>query len=400
MVVKLWFCTLAAVAAFVCAIGGEGWALVDKPVATFQRDLLDLAFETATAIPMRPHLKDRSKTQEAVVAASLELDQPRRALTYLQKIDNWRRGASYADLALYSARHGETDKAHDYLERAAQIARDPEVQDWRRDRIRVKIANAYLWLGQTRQAEQFETGVVVSEAGKVAQVKATLGNPQSFPAQLEALDAFISQGGYDLTKNALDAYAVLFDRFYADPKRRSHVEAKINASIDKLPVWFRVHLLMTLAKSAWAHSDQAKAIELLNRAQTMADAHQWPPRYGLPLKARLAEHRAQLGDKHQARADADAALVWFDAVRQHMFDIERAAALRPLAEAYQAIGDAAAALAVYRRAVEEGAVNPNARPKAEDLSATCRSMALHGVEPDEALWTRLRQIHSALGPPW
>jgi hypothetical protein len=53
-----------------------------------------------------------------------------------------------------------------------------------------------------------------------------------------------------------------------------------------------------------------------------------------------------------------------------------------------------------RRFVEEGVENPNSRPRAEDLSATCRSMALHAVEPDADLWKRMRQIGDGLGPPW
>ena len=64
------------------------------------------------------------------------------------------------------------------------------------------------------------------------------------------------------------------------------------------------------------------------------------------------------------------------------------------------MGDDAAALAAYRRAVEDGAENPNARQRAEDLVATCRSMSLHAIEPDADLWARMFQIHDGLGDPW
>ena len=64
------------------------------------------------------------------------------------------------------------------------------------------------------------------------------------------------------------------------------------------------------------------------------------------------------------------------------------------------MGDTATALSAYKRAVEEGVENPNSRPRAEDLSATCLSMAVHGVEPDAVLWTRIRQINDGLGDPW
>jgi tetratricopeptide (TPR) repeat protein len=404
---------LAALAAFVYFSSCDVWAgqgsentsvqmdsLVDRPIAAFQRDLLELAFATATAIPVRPHLKDRSRAQEAVVAVSLELGQPQRAQHYIKQIDNWRRGAGYADLAFYYAQHGQTNEAQHYLKLASQSTRDPKVGDWRRDRIRVKIAKAHLWLGQTRQADQVAAGVVQSESGKVARVKATLSDKNSFTEQIKALDALIGSGHLDVIKNALDAYAALFDRFYDDAERRSQVEEKLKTGLSNLPVLFRINLLLTLAKSALEHADPAQALQLVNEAQTMTDGHQWPPRYGIPLKAQLAGLRFRVGDTPKARTDADAALALFDAVRHQMVDIDRAETIRPLAETYQSMGDTAAALALYKRVVEEGVQNPNSRPHAEELSATCRSMALHGVEPDAQLWSRMHQIRQGLGPPW
>ena len=239
-----------------------------------------------------------------------------------------------------------------------------------------------------------------SESGKVARVKATLSDKNSFTEQIKALDALIGSGHVDIIKNALDAYAALFDRFYDDAERRSQVEEKIKSGLGSLPVLFRINLLLTLAKSALHHADPGQALQLVNEAQTTTDGHQWPPRYGIPLKARLAALRSRAGDTQQARTDADAALVLYDAVRHQMVDIDRAGALRPLAETYQLMGDTAAALVLYKRVVEEGVQNPNSRPHAEELSATCRSMALYGVEPDAPLWAHMRQIRKGLGPPW
>jgi hypothetical protein len=62
--------------------------------------------------------------------------------------------------------------------------------------------------------------------------------------------------------------------------------------------------------------------------------------------------------------------------------------------------DPTEALAVYKQAAEAAVENPNSRPRAEDLSAICLSMAKRTVEPDAALWARIREIKSALGEPW
>jgi hypothetical protein len=81
-------------------------------------------------------------------------------------------------------------------------------------------------------------------------------------------------------------------------------------------------------------------------------------------------------------------------------DIFRAQPLCAAAEGYAALGDSPKALEVYKRAIEEGSRNPNARPRAEDLAQTCASMARAGVAPDEAAMTQLRAIRAGLGDPW
>ena len=373
-------------------------SLTDKTLAAYQSKLLNLAFETASAIPATPHIKDRSRAQEKVVTTSLELDQPRRALDLIERIDNWRRGAGYCDLAFYYARHGYANEAQQYLNLAVETSESAE--DWRRDQIRVKIASTYTLLRQTLQADQFETGVADSESGKVAGVKAMIAGEDYFDEQMNALDALIAPGNFDIVENALKACANLFNRFYDDAGRRLMAEDKIKTSWGKLPVFKRIELLTELAGFALDHADQAKALELVNEAQFLMDSAKWPPEYRISLISKLVRLRFLAGDRQKARTEADALLALFDSQRNKIVDISRAGALRPLAEAYQSMGDTAAALAIYKRAVEEGVENPNSRPRAEDLSATCCSMALHGVEPDAELWARILQINKELGDPW
>ncbi len=377
---------------------GVAVSLTDRPLAVYQSELLEHAFETATAIPVKPHIKDRARAQEKVVEVSLELDQPLRAQYLIERIDNWRRGSGYCDLALYCARRGYPDETQQYLNLAVQISEFAE--DWRQDQIKVKIANTYVWLGQNIQTDQFETGVVDSESGEVAGAKALIAGEDHFDEQMNALDAFIAPGNFDIVENALKACANLFNRFYDDAGRRFLAEEKMKTSWDKLPIFKRVKLLTELAGFAMDHADQAKALELVNEAQLFMDNAQWRPEHRIPLISELAKLRFRAGDRQRARADADALLALFDSQRDKIVNIYRAGTLRPLAEAFQSMNDTAAALAVYKRTVEEGVENPNSRPRAEDLSATCCSLALHGVEPDAELWTRIRQINDGLKDPW
>lgn len=375
-----------------------GLPSADAPLAAFRGELLDLAFETASRIQVKPHIKDRSRAQEAVVAVCLELDQPRRALACIERIENWRRGACYADLALSCARHGQTGEAERYLALAAEVAR--ETEDWRRDNVRVRIARVYAWLGETRQADEFEAGVVESEAGKVAGTRASLAEEGAFEAHASELDRLIALGSFDMTKNALESYAQLYRRFYGDPARRSQVKEKIKGSWGNLPLFIRFDLLLEMARCALDHGDRAEALDLVNEAQLLLDGAQWPLEKLIPMAASLVEVRFRCGDTEKARTDADAMRARFDAEGEQIVDIDRAETLNPLAEAYQSMGDTPSALAIYRRAVEEGVRNPNSKPRAQDLSATCCSMARSAVEPDAELRTRIRQLSGGLGPPW
>ena len=49
---------------------------------------------------------------------------------------------------------------------------------------------------------------------------------------------------------------------------------------------------------------------------------------------------------------------------------------------------------------EGGALNPNARPRAEDLAQTTASLARSAIEPDAAMGKRRREIRAGLVEPW
>jgi len=378
---------------------GAAGHLKDGPLEPFQAELLDIAFEVASAMPVDPHIKNRSRTQQAVVAACLELDQPQRALRYIERIEDWRRGAGYADLAFHCVRDGATlTDVEPYLKLALEIAET--TGDWRRDQIRVKAAQTYAYAGQGEAAARLQEGVEVSESGKVAQAQAMVCSAEAFDELMEALATRLASGQFDVVKNVLEAYAQLFNRLYADQSRRTQIAETIRTAWQGVPVLVRVELLTQLADSAIAHGNQAEALELAAEARGLMDSAAWEPRFEIPVRARLAVLCFRAGDRQGANAAARAALELFDTHREKIVSIDRAGMLRPIAEAYHAMADGTTALDLYRRALEAGIENPNSRPRAEDLAKTCCSMALHGAEPDDGLWKRIGEIRDGLGDPW
>ena len=394
----LWTCSCTGRSTPTVADTRSSEVVSNEPLAPYQEKLLEQAFRTATLIPAKPHIKDRSRAQARVVEACLELDLPKKAAGYTEEIDNWRRGLCYAELGFYCAQNKDVDKARRYLQLAEETVQRTE--GWRRDRIRVKIAQAYTWLGEADLAQRFQTGVVDSESGKTATVKAMLCDEDSFDELMATIDGYVATGNFDIIKNSLESYAKLYDRFYTSEERRSRVEGKIKTSWRAVPIFVRIELLTELCETALDHFDRSKALALVNEAQAFLDNYEWPLRHHIAIAAKLAALRFRAGEKQKARADADAAFALFDEEGDRIVNIWRAGALRPLAETYQIMGETETALSVYKLAIEEGIENPNSRPRAEDLSATCSSMALYAVEPNSALWERIHQIHEGLSEPW
>jgi tetratricopeptide (TPR) repeat protein len=373
-------------------------SLRDIPLEPYQTELLDIAFRAASAMPVYPHIKNRSRAQETVVTACLELKQPLRALRYIEQIDNWRRGTGYADLAFYCAQNGFKNAVETYLDQAAQISEKNE--EWRKDRIKVKISRTYTLLGQTKAAARFERDVEDSETGKVAQVEAVIGSPDSFDEIMKDLDTLVSDNNFDTLKNALEAYPLLYNRFYEDMEKRTLIERKIRTAWVSIPISIRIDLLTKMADFSLAREDRVKALEIVDEAKTMMDSAIGQLRFRIPIWATLARLRYRAGEKEQARTEMKDALNMFDKNRAKIVNIYRAGIFRSIAEAYQVMDDTTIARDLYERALEAGIENPNSRPRAEDLTATCCSMALYAVEPGEVLFGLIREIYDGLGDPW
>jgi hypothetical protein len=379
-------------------------ALSDASVAPHQSELLEVAFGAASAFPSNPHIKNKSRAQEAVVATCLELGLARRAASWASMMETWRQGAVCADLAHWCASHGHPGLAAGYIGRANEIAeaaaRNEGAQDWHRDRIRSRVARALIALGRTDEAAGVAQGVVASEAGPLETAMARTLDGARFGEQIAAVDSVIAEGNFEPVRNALEVCVVLFDRFYDDASRREAAEARVLTGYAQLPPQVRADLMMKLAESALAHDDAAKARELVTAVRELLDPVQETSEARIPRLARLAALRHRAGEEREAHSDLGAVLAMYEVGRESIVDVYRAGILLPIAEGYHAAGDRESARGVYRRALEESVINPNSRPRADDLVAICCSMASRGVAPDAALTARIRQVRDSLGPPW
>jgi hypothetical protein len=372
-------------------------SLTDAKIDAFQGKLLDIAFQSASLIPVNPHIKDRSKAQEAVVKSCLQLKQAATAAAYSEKVVNWRRGTCFTELALYCAKNCQATMARHYLRLAEDVA--AKEQDWRKDRINEQIMRCRLSFEELIRAESPE------DLPDIAPEKANLlrivhSSRESLADNLEVLFARLDSQNFDIQKEAIEVCLELYNRFYSELEWRTKIENRIRIAWEKLPVHFRIDWLLNLSETAFSYADSSTALSFMKEAEEMLTAHSWNPQVGIPLIARIARQYFNAGETGKAKTELGKAFETYQTEQNKILDIDRATTLRPIAEAYQVIGDSTTALKIYRMALEEGDQNPNSRPRAEDLSSTCLSMVLSKTEPDEVMWRRIHQIHNGLRAPW
>lgn len=394
--------------------------VLSVPAATTPHaDLLRHAYDGACLMPDVPHLRDRCAAQDRLVETALELDKPELAAEFADGIANWRRARSYADIAKAYAICGDEKKARLYLDKAKTMTRMVEqiaagdivpagdkkelaesLQEWRLDRVKVHMANAYLYLGAREKAAAISDATIEEERMKLNVVEAELASASQFDEVVVELVALASAGDFEPKKQALEGLLELHQNYFSDAEKRAKLENLIEQFGANMPLFLQIGYGQRLAETAVEHEDPAAALTWLNTADEKIEATGFRPRMYFPMKSRnvVLFHRA--GEDEKARAGAQKLRTAYAEKRALVFDIHRAKLLCNTAEAYAALGDSETALEIYARAIKEGQVNGNARPRADDLVDISCSIAVSRVAPTDSMLSALETMKGNLGAPW
>lgn len=389
----------------------NGVAAPRAPLADWQRNLLQIAYDAASRFPLVPHKKNRGRAQEVVVAACFELGQPELAKGFGEGIVDWRRGIALADYAWYQAKHGVREGLEPVLAAAAKVVdeerSDPNAQQWRSDLLALKIARAWSALGDAERAAKASRGIDPTSANAVDEQwasavaeRADLIPADQAGAELAKLDATFADMSLGQQASAGALLVRLHERCFADAALRAEFEKRPVVLWHKLVPPVRLDLVARMLRTNLAHGETARAAELLAVVRDGFTAHQWRAEDELPWRARLCELTFAVGDVERAKADAVLALGRYHELRAGIVNIYRAKTLRPLMLAQFRLGDRAGALELLALVLEEGMENPNSRPRCDDLVDTCVALAVAGCEPSAQSLARIREIAQGLGEPW
>lgn len=389
----------------------DGVAAPRAPLADWQRNLLQIAYDAASRFPLVPHKKNRGRAQEVVVAACFELGQPELAKGFGEGIVDWRRGVALADYAWYQAKHGVRDGLEPVLAAAAKVVdeerNDPNAQQWRSDLLALKIARAWAALGDSERAAKASRGIDPTSANAVDEqwASAVAERADMIPAdqagaELAKLDATFADMSLGQQASAGALVVRLHERCFADAALRAEFEKRPVVLWHKLVPQVRFDLVARMLRTNLAHGEKARAAELLAVVRDGVTSHQWRAEDELPWRARLCELTFAVGDAERAKADAVLAIGRYHELRDGIVNIYRARTLRPLMLAQFRLGDRAGAADLLALVLEEGMENPNSRPRCDDLVDTCVALAVAGCEPSAQALARIREIAQGLGEPW
>lgn len=362
--------------------------------------LLSLADEVAGLIPGEDFEVDRSADRAAVVDCCIELGDLDRAEALAARIENWRRGDSLVRIG--RARLGRGDRAGAERCAAKCLSDAGGWRDWGIARVASGAASLYVALGEPDRAKGLLPPDAPDlrgafEASRVDSVPAS-----ELPALADAFDAALMTQNLDVARAALDGHAGILRRALAagDAATASRARQALAKGIAGLPPDLQVDYTLRVAdvlrlagRMDDARAEVARAGEAFARASLEAQSR---ATVGVPL----AEAQFRTGDRAGALARIDSLRADFLAHRDEITDLRRATSLRALAEGYMLLGERARAAESYADALREGAVNPNARPRANDLCGTLVSMARSGFAPGNELERSIASTKAGLGAPW
>jgi hypothetical protein len=341
--------------------------------------------------------KDRNKARAEVAGAMLFDGHPERAKEMADGIEDWRRGAIYADMVVYQVLHGLSRFDNEALLDAASRVADENIE-WRMVRVHEHIAMAKAVQGKTEEVEAIRTRFEIDNAvrGKLgaylALAKARTGMEKEALTELERL------GGetlFDINIWNVQGLLLLAREGGGPEESRLNALEAAWAAADKVP-GFKKHQIKMQVIEAWGAAGKTEqtmaAMEDVDSA-VVGLGH--PAHIKAPLMAEVAISWAKQGDAERVRVLEPLILSLIDS--DDMQNIERPAALALIAEANGLAGNRDRALELYKMALERSLELVNPRPRALAAVSVCLSLQRSGLGTAE-LEESLKRLHATMEP--
>jgi len=369
-----------------------------QPAPSATTPLLDQAMGVASSPPGKSHARVKSRLQRDVVMAAIHLNALDDALRYADRIEDGRRAEALALVAQAFAKVGDRVRAEQCLMRAIELSTATEGAA--QERILTEIAIAFAALGQTESARRFAGRVPQELTGRVEAVIASQVSLEDLDRQCDAFDRAIATGSLDVVRSGVSGYLAVMQRARGDGARSARAEEAVRSALPSFPADLRIEILIRLSQVLLEEGRRDEAVAEVEQARGLMASSDFLPDTSGPIGRDLALAFERCGDGVRARQLLLEMVAAYERDSSAIVDIERADYLCPLASAFAQLGDHETANRVWLLALEGGSINPNARPRAEDLCMVMLSIARTKSQPTEGLRAKMAQMEGALQPPW
>ncbi|MBN1830783.1 MAG: hypothetical protein JW896_01590 [Deltaproteobacteria bacterium] len=365
---------------------------------------LEWGFKFASAIPVTPHLVDRSHSQYLILEAYLDRDMPDQAAEHASRIADWRECLSYADLAVYFAQKKHDKKVSDYSKRA-RVCADRLIDwetSWQRDRVLLRITEAQAIVGQSWAAEKTEAQLPVESAVQARTLRLSrMDSPDDYKKKIDRLKSIENSENMEVRRDVARAYIAILMQLgpAVTDKQIVTLQTRVYKLAETLPQLMQHEILCSLSRTAFSVGQEGRGRDVLEYAEKQLKRRELKARFDVKTLVTLAEiWDEKAGDSQHAQSLLDEAKDLF--MKGRLKGTDQVRALISLAQGYGIHGDHEAAWYFFRQAIQIAGLQVNARPRAMNLTEICAAIGQWSVPWPDDIEKEMIRLYEALGDPW
>jgi hypothetical protein len=394
-------------------------AMASSGLSSEQAEVVAKTAEAVLQLPDKPHERNRNRELGHLVELMVSMNELDRAEEYQKRITNWRAEQLKAKIALAYHQRGDQKQAEVLISEVATIAETiigwkagtiaatgkhknyfDRFEDFRLDRIKVALTEYFWATGDKEAAAKWSENVLPSEKSEFVRKQAEALARKDYEASLAINLRLIKGDTFEGKKAAIDGLTLLYGIHFGDKKKRDDLEELIDEYSISMPVMYRIEWLHSMSVSAFEHGDKALATKHYAEASLLISQGSFRPRMFFPLKAENIITGYRLEHTQEALESAELLYQEYEKVESKIYDIYRADVLCVIAEAFAFMGEKERAAKVYMNALDQAVINPNSRPRIEDLNVIVGSMIGFNVPLTKGLMGKIDVLIKSLGEPW
>lgn len=388
-------------------------------LSSAQSEAISKTADALLMLPDSPHERNRNRELATVVEFLIEAQDLEKAESLRQKITNWRAEQLKANIATAHYQLGNKELAEKEFQQVSTVAETiigwkagtitatgehkdyfDKFDDFRLDRIKVALAE-YCWVaGDKEGAKKWSENVLPAEQSDFIKKQARAMAEEDYDASL-AINMILVEGEtFEGKKAAIDGFVLLYEIYFKDVEKRDHIKKLIDEFSISMPIMYRIEWLHSMALTAHANGADDIAKSFYHEASLFIAQSEFRPRLFFPLKASNIITAHKLEFKEEALEAAELLYTKYGETEGSIYNIHRADVLCSIGEVFAFIGRMDRAEQIYLNALDQAGVNPNSKPRLEDLNLITLSLVEYNVPLSSALTEKVDGLIGSLGAPW